>query len=71
MDRKFISERDTSVADEEDADDGELEGDEQPESQSRESSMANDSAPRCPSCTGPTVSYGACYKCLNCGETVG
>jgi ribonucleoside-diphosphate reductase alpha chain len=28
-------------------------------------------APTCPSCGHVTVRNGACYKCLNCGESLG
>ena len=28
-------------------------------------------APACPSCGSMTVRNGACYKCLNCGESLG
>jgi ribonucleoside-diphosphate reductase alpha chain len=28
-------------------------------------------APACPSCGSVTVRNGACYKCLNCGESLG
>jgi ribonucleoside-diphosphate reductase alpha chain len=28
-------------------------------------------APPCPSCGHVTVRNGACYKCLNCGESLG
>jgi ribonucleoside-diphosphate reductase alpha chain len=28
-------------------------------------------APACPSCGHVTVRNGACYKCLNCGESLG
>ncbi len=28
-------------------------------------------APHCPSCGSMTVRNGACYKCLNCGESLG
>ncbi len=28
-------------------------------------------APACPNCGHVTVRNGACYKCLNCGESLG
>jgi ribonucleoside-diphosphate reductase alpha chain len=28
-------------------------------------------APSCPNCGQITVRNGACYKCLNCGESLG
>ena len=28
-------------------------------------------APTCPNCGSVTVRNGACYKCLNCGESLG
>jgi ribonucleoside-diphosphate reductase alpha chain len=28
-------------------------------------------APTCPNCGNVTVRNGACYKCLNCGESLG
>jgi len=28
-------------------------------------------APTCPSCGHVAVRNGACYKCLNCGESLG
>ena len=28
-------------------------------------------APTCPNCGHVTVRNGACYKCLNCGESLG
>ncbi len=28
-------------------------------------------APTCPTCGHVTVRNGACYKCLNCGESLG
>ena len=28
-------------------------------------------APTCPACGHVTVRNGACYKCLNCGESLG
>ena len=28
-------------------------------------------APACPNCGSMTVRNGACYKCLNCGESLG
>jgi ribonucleoside-diphosphate reductase alpha chain len=28
-------------------------------------------APTCPTCGSVTVRNGACYKCINCGESLG
>jgi ribonucleoside-diphosphate reductase alpha chain len=28
-------------------------------------------APTCPNCGNVVVRNGACYKCLNCGESLG